>query len=284
MKKESSTKKGKRSFRDFLSLFFALVAIGALFYPLLANTLVAHKTTAIITKYHQVAAKLDREKMNEMLTNARAYNEYIYDMSQHLPYRGTKLSYETLLKLDPSGLMGDISIPQIKVSNVPIYHGDAESTLALGVGHLENTSLPIGGVNTHTVLTAHSGRVNNTLFTNLDKLKIGDVFYIDSLNLKLKYKIKTIKIVEPNDVSTLSVQKGKDLATLVTCYPTGINSQRLLVTGQRVSLKEKDVQEEIQRNPYGYDFWVLLGSAVFAGLGGVCLIIKIIKRRKKGEN
>lgn len=109
-------------------------------------------------------------------------------------------------------------------------------------------------------------------------------FYIDSLNLKLKYKIKTIKIVEPNDVSTLSVQKGRDLATLVTCYPTGINSQRLLVTGQRVSLKEKDVPEEIQRNPYGYDFWVLLGSAVFAGLGVVYLIIKIIKRRKKGEN
>ncbi|RZI48585.1 class C sortase [Lactococcus kimchii] len=283
MKQKPSTKKGKRSFRDILSVFFALIALGALFYPIIANTLIAHKTTAIITRYEKDTSKLNKKQTNQILAEARAYNDYIYAKSQHLFYNAPQQNYNQLLRIDSTGLMGDISIPQIGVKNIPIYHGDSEQTLSIGVGHLENTSLPIGDKNTHTVLTAHSGRVNNTLFTDLDKLKLGDVFYIDSLNLKLKYKIDNIKIVNPDDVSTLGIQKGKDLATLITCYPTGVNSQRLLVTGVRVPYHSKTAQESIQRNKYGYDFWVFLGSAILAGLAVIWVMVKVLKKKKRKE-
>ena len=136
---------------------------------------------------------------------------------------------------------------------------------------MPQSSLPIGGINSHAVLPAHSGRVNDTLFTNLDKLKNGDIFYLHVLNLTLKYKINDIRIVAPNQVSSLSIEKGRDLVTLVTCYPTGINNKRLLVTGERTALSKVTPQEDIQRNQFGYKFWVMLGSAFLMFLGLVYL-------------
>ena len=279
-KKKPTVKKKNRSFRDILSVIFALVAICALFYPIVANTLVSNKTADIVTKFNEKTSTLDKNEITHLLTSAKEYNTYIYDMSQHIPYTKSKPNYNQMLNIDNSGMMGNVSIPQIKVENVPVYHGDSEETLAVGIGHIPQTSLPIGGNNTHTVLSAHSGRVNNTLFTNLDKLKIGDVFYVDTLNLKMKYKINKIKVVDPEDVSTLGIQKGKDIATLVTCYPTGVNSQRLLVTGERVPYTSKTAQEEIQRDKYGYDFWVLLGSLILAILAVLYLIYKYYEKRK----
>lgn len=281
LSKKSPREKKRRSFRDVLSALFALIAIGALFYPIVANTLVSQKTAAIVTQFNQNTAGMSQRDLTEQLNLAKAYNTYIYDMSQGIPYTQTKPNYDQALRVDQSGMMGDVSIPQINVQNVPIYHGDSEATLAVGIGHIPQTSLPIGGNNTHTVLSAHSGRANNTLFTNLDKLKIGDVFYIDTLNLKMKYQIEQIKVVDPKAVSTLSIQKGRDLATLVTCYPTGINSQRLLVTGERVPYAIKTAQEKIQRNQYGYDFWVLLGSLILAILAVLYVIYRSYKKWKE---
>lgn len=177
-------------------------------------------------------------------------------------------------------MMGFITIPQIKVNDIPIYHGDSEKILGLGVGHVPQSSLPIGGINSHAVLPAHSGRVNDTLFTNLDKLKNGDIFYLHVLNLTLKYKINDIRIVAPNQVSSLSIEKGRDLVTLVTCYPTGINNKRLLVTGERTALSKVTPQEDIQRNQFGYNFWVMFGSAFLMFLGLVYLLWLLFGRKR----
>lgn len=215
------------------------------------------------------------------LYNARLYNDYIYAMSQHKVWPHPIPDYNKTLEIDKSGMMGYISIPQIQVNNVPIYHGDSDSTLALGVGHLPQSSLPIGGNNTHAVLAAHSGRVNDTLFTELDKLKAGDVFYITTLNLHLKYEVTDEKIVKPNDVGSLNIVNNEDLVTLVTCYPTGINNRRLLVTGKRISLSTVTPSEKVNRTLYGYNFWVLVGSGLLAAWGLASLSLMILAKRRK---
>ncbi len=270
----------KYSFRNLLSFILALFAIGVMFYPIIANLIVSNQVGGVVSTFNHETSNLSTSKIDQQLASAKAYNTYIYDMSQHIPYLHPKPDYNKVLDVDPTGMMGSVTIPQIGVTNIPVYHGDSESTLSVGIGHIPQTSLPIGGINTHTVLSAHSGRVNDTLFTNLDKLKIGDVFYINTLNLKLKYKISSIKIVLPQDVSTLSVHKGKDEATLVTCYPTGINTHRLLVTGERIPYNQTTPSEKIQRNQYGYNFWVIFGSIILAVLAIIYLIIKVVKWQK----
>lgn len=245
----------------------------------MANYIVSNQNRTTITQFNKEASTLSESVIKAQLKEANAYNMYLYKMSQNLYYGPSKPDYYKILNINSNGIMGYISIPQISLRNVPIYHGDSEETLMLGIGHLPQTSFPVGGKNTHSVLSAHSGRANNTLFSDIQYLKKGDVFYVNTLNMKLKYRIIDRKIVMPDDVSTLSIHKGKDEVTLVTCYPTGINSHRLLVTGERVPYSEKTVGETIQRNQFGYDFWVILGSILLTLIGLIWIIIKMIKKK-----
>ena len=280
MKKQSTNKKSF-SFRNFLSGLFAIVAVGALFYPIVANVIVSYQTQSTITKFNHSISILSATEIKNKLAQAKAYNNYLFEMSQNLNTEVKKPDYYKSLNIDSSGIMGYLSIPQIKLNNVPIYHGDSEETLMVGIGHLPQTSFPIGGVNTHAVLSAHSGRANNTLFSDIQYMKLGDVFYVTTLDLKLKYKIVNKKIVTPDDVSDLSIHKGKDEVTLVTCYPTGVNTHRLLVTGERISYAEKTKSEAIQRNQFGYDFWVILGSILLAMAGLIWIGYKWKKQNQK---
>lgn len=279
--KEKQKSKKKNRLLDIIGVLILLFGLGVFLYPIVANFIVSQQTTQVTQKFNQETSKLSQDELDKLLSQAKEYNNYIYSMSQRLAYPKAKPDYNKMLMIDSEGIMGNVSIPQIKVSNIPVYHGDSEKTLELGIGHIPQTSLPIGGENTHTVLSAHSGRSNNTLFTNLDKLKKNDVFYINTLNLHLKYKIDDIKIVKPEDVSSLSVEKGKDLATLVTCYPTGVNTHRLLVTGERIPYTQKTAQEKIERNPHGYDFWVMVGSAVLALIALIIIVRLIMMKRKE---
>jgi LPXTG-site transpeptidase (sortase) family protein len=176
-------------------------------------------------------------------------------------------------------MFGYISIPQINLKNVPIYSGDSEKAMEAGVGHIPQTSLPIGGLNTHAVLSTHSGRINNTLFTNLGDLELGDVFYIYVLNQVLKYKVDNRRIVEPSNVSSIAIVPGKDLVTLATCWPVGVNDKRLLVTAHRVANYERLPQEKIRRSKYGYSFWVMLISAFLALIGILVGLLALCRRR-----
>lgn len=287
-KTKSSQPKKKHPYliRNLLSTLLAIIALTLLFYPLVVNYFVAQQNLNTVQRYNQSVSKIGKTKAERLLAdarlyNAKLYNEYIYDASQNIPWQGKVPDYNSELKVDSSGLMGYISIPQIAVNDVPIYHGDSETTLAVGVGHIPQTSLPIGGVNTHAVLPAHSGRVNNTLFTDLDMLKLGDVFYINVLNEKLKYEVDNIKVVNPKDVSSLGIIKGKDLVTLVTCYPTGINNKRLLVTGERIPLSKVTPSEKIERNKFGYNFWVMLAAGIIALLALLSLLFWLLAKRQR---
>lgn len=240
----------------FLGDVLLLIAACLLLYPLVANNISSHEAAQVTTQYNQTVSKLDAQQIQTKLAQARAYNAYLYQMSRHLSWTKTIPNYSTTLKLGKSDLMGYLSIPQIRLSEVPIYHGDASNTLAVGIGHIEGTSLPVGGLNTHALLTAHSGRLNDNLFTDLDKLKIGDTFTIDVLNQHMKYQIYRREIVRPDDTSHFYIEKGQDIVTLVTCWPTGVNSYRLLVTGKRVAWKAKTPTSI--RNAYGYSFWAIL--------------------------
>lgn len=277
------SKKKSFSWRNFLSSSLLCVAIAALFYPLLANYLASQQTVTVVEKFIENNEKLSTEERDRLLASARQYNEYLFAMNQQKEYPGEVPKYEDILSLDDTGMMGYLYIPQIDLQSLPIYHGVEDEELDAGIGHIPQTSFPIGGENTHAVLSAHSGRANNTLFSNLEKLEREDVFYIDVIDERLKYKIMDIRVIEPDEVDSLSIQSGKDLVTLVTCYPIGINSHRLLVTGERMAYEEDTPTETIKRNQYGYDFWVLLGASIIALLAAVYLIYKRIKRKGKGE-
>ncbi|WP_205271985.1 class C sortase [Lactococcus taiwanensis] len=279
-KQQRPKKKRRLILRNALSILLAIIALGLLFYPIVVNFMVAQQNLTTIQNYRAQVSKIPAQKEHELLASARLYNEYIYAVSQGVAFKKALPDYNKQLSLDESGMMGYIAIPQINVRNVPIYHGDSEKILFAGVGHIPQTSLPIGGINTHAVLPAHSGRINNTLFTELDKLKLGDVFYLSVLDLDLKYKIDNIKVVDPKDISSLNVIKGKDLVTLVTCYPTGINNKRLLVTGERVPYNQKLPNEAINRNSFGYNFWVMLVSGVLALLGLVILLYCLLANQR----
>lgn len=273
-------KKQKGQLRNLLSTLLAIVTFGLLFYPIVANYFMGQQNVKSVEHYVAAENALSKAKTQTLLAQARTYNQYIYDCSSGLVWKRPIPDYQRTLAVDDTGMMGYLSIPQLALRDVPIYHGDRVTTLAIGIGHLPQTSLPIGGINTHAVLSAHSGRLNNTLFTNLDKLKKGDAFYLRVLNEHLKYEVNRIQIVAPNQVSSLNVVKGQDLVTLVTCYPTGINNERLLVTGRRVPYAEKLLNEKIMRNRFGYDFWVMAGSALLALAGDIFLLSHQLDRRK----
>lgn len=173
-KKPKTSRKKGFSFRNLLSIILGIIAIELLFYPIVVNYLAGQQNIKSVQKYDENLSNIGSAKVKELLSqaqlyNAQLYNEYIYDASQHIAWNKPIPNYNNVLKIDTTGMMGFITIPQIKVNDIPIYHGDSEKILGLGVGHVPQSSLPIGGINSHAVLPAHSGRVNDTLFTNLDK-------------------------------------------------------------------------------------------------------------------
>ncbi|ETD05801.1 SrtC [Lactococcus garvieae TRF1] len=260
MRDKSTDKKRERRFslRNVISTLLLIFALGLLFYPIFVNYMVAQQNKTTIQKYTRNVETLEPAQAKHLKEEAALYNQYIYTKSQYQSWNKAVPEYKKQLITDNDKVIAYLSIPQIKITNIPVYSGDSEETLAAGVGHIPQTSLPIGGENTHAVLSAHSGHINNTLFSDLEDLKMKDVFYIHVLDQTLKYEIFERKIVNPEDTDAINVIPGKDLVTLVTCWPTGINNKRLLVTGRRVATNTMTSQEHIQRNKYGYNFWVML--------------------------
>lgn len=217
--------------------FFA--GLSLLLYPTVSDYWNSLHASQAVADYAENVRNLEAEKYEQVLQDARNYN-------QMLPYKHTtfalseedKGAYDTLLDISGTGVMGYIEIPTINIS-LPVYHGTEDAVLQIAVGHLEWSSLPVGGEDTHCVLSGHRGLPSAKLFTNLDKLVVGDKFVMRVLDEVLTYEVDQILIVEPTDVSTLMIEAGKDLCTLVTCTPYGINSHRLLVRGHRIENQEE---------------------------------------------
>lgn len=207
----------------------------------------------------------DAQLYNTTLTGGAlvAANERI-PLSESTIARASHLEYNDLLKADSRGLMGRIRIPTIGV-DLPIYHGTSEETLKIGAGHLEGTALPVGGVGTRSVITAHRGLATSVLFTHLDQVKIGDTFTIEVFGEVLVYKVKTTEVVAPNDSRALYPVPDLDLVTLVTCTPLGVNSHRILVTGERIEPTPAKDLAAAGKPPTipGFPWWLLILIAVF---------------------
>lgn len=243
------SKKKKNNLLTFLApiLLFA-VGVGIFIYPAVSNMIAEHEQRSNIHSYQATVDQATAEELNRQWEMARIYNENLAGDPVHDPFiagSGYVLpdNYTEVLNMNDDGMMGYIDIPKIDVY-LPIYHGTSEKTLEKGAGHIESTALPIGSVGGHSVISAHRGLPSAMLFTALDKLEIDDVFYIHVLDKTLAYQVDQIEVIEPEDLSLLKAEKDKDLVTLLTCTPYGINTHRLLVRGTRIDYeKAKKIQD-----------------------------------------
>lgn len=284
-----SNKKRKMTIKDIIRLLVLVVAFAVLLYPTVSSYVNEKNGSKVVSNYDAESVRLSNAEKEKMLEDAREYNKEMLsniDLIDPFSQGETNIDerYESLLNMDGSGMMGYIRIPKIKVE-IPIYHGTSESVLQAGVGHFWGTSLPVGGESTHTVLTGHRGLPTKTLFTNMDKLVKGDVFYIKVLDETLAYKVDQILTVLPEETEALSIVPGKDYATLVTCTPYAINTHRLLVRGHRIPYEEavkieKNTSTGIELSFTTKVLIVTLGI-IFIGLVIVMLYSLYDKKRRK---
>ena len=229
----------KNKLTTILLILALFAGLSLLLYPTVSDYWNSLHASQAVADYAENVRNLEAEKYEQVLQDAKSYN-------QMLPYEQTtfalsveeKEAYDALLDISGTGVMGYIEIPTVNIS-LPVYHGTEDAVLQIAVGHLEWSSLPVGGESTHCVLSGHRGLPSAKLFTNLDKLVAGDKFIMRVLDEVLTYEVDQILIVEPTDVSTLIIEAGKDLCTLVTCTPYGINSHRLLVRGHRIENQDE---------------------------------------------
>ncbi len=229
----------KQNLITVILVLILLTGLSLLLYPTVSdywNSL--HQSRAIAT-YSEAVAEIDDNNYEMLWEEAKEYNERLKEKKNRLYLDDEeRKEYESLIDVSGNGIIGYIEIPKISVA-LPIYHGTDEGVLQIAIGHIEGSSLPVGGAGTHCVLSGHRGLPSAKLFTNLDELVIGDEFVIRVLDETLTYEVDQIRIVEPGDLSDLEIEEGKDLCTLVTCTPYGINTHRLLVRGHRVENKKE---------------------------------------------
>ena len=255
-----------------------LVGICILLYPTISDYWNSKTQSRAITDYESVLDNLDENDYNAIFERAKAYNKALSETNYPLmDYKNVPGYYDTLSITD-NDMIGYLKIDRIGVE-LPIYHGTSDDVLNKGVGHLEGSSLPIGGENTHSVMSAHRGLPSSKLFTDLDRVEKGDTFQIIVLNQVLTYQVDFIKVIEPTDISDLQIIEGGDYCTLFTCTPYGINTHRLLVRGIRIeTIREKPVlyvsNEAFRIEP------LLVTPAVAAPMLFVLLIHLLVKYKE----
>lgn len=277
-KSGKTTKKKKKSNIPFYLVF--LIGFGILLYPHVSNFYYRYESDQLTNSFDQEKKTLASEEVKERIDLAQAFNESLNNVVSEDPYTKSRheagrVEYARMLELHEK--IGYVEIPKIEVK-LPVYAGTSETVLQKSVGHLEGTSLPIGGSDTHTVLTAHTGLPKARLFTDLTKVKIGDTFYIHNIVETLAYEVDQIVVAEPTQFEELLVKPGQDYATLLTCTPYMVNTHRLLVRGHRIPY----VAEEHLKASENAEKRILIRYLLYA-LGmfvGILLIFLLTKRRK----
>ena len=274
--------------RVIFCVIIFITGLGIASYPFISNMVAQRHASQVVKDYETNVEEMDEEKIDAMKEAAKKYNEQlsnVVSVDDENENNEQGESYADLLNIGES--LGYITIPKIDV-NLPIYNGTSQDVLSKGVGHMEQSSYPLGGVSTHCVLTGHRGLPSAVLFTDLDKLEIGDEFYLHVLDEILAYKVDQIKVVEPNESGDLEIIDGKDYCTLVTCTPYAINSHRLLVRGERTEYKgEQDKQTKNQMQTGALtkrivDVWPwLLGAFLVAVLIESGIFLSILKHKKQ---
>lgn len=247
-------------------------------YPTISDYWNSKIQSHAIANYDQILNKMDNSDCWRMMSSAKYYNKKIRNIHAPLENYESVSGYENTLDVTGTGIMGYITIPKIRIE-LPIYHGTSSEVLNVAVGHLQGSSLPVGGNSTHSVISAHRGLPSAKLFSDLDQLSIGDTFKITVLNEILTYSVDKVTVVSPDETDALQIVPDKDYVTLVTCTPYGINTHRLLVRGIRIETAEKSAvritADAIQIEP------MLVAPAIAAPMLIILLIILIVGRLRK---
>lgn len=255
-----------------LVLVIGLIIVG---YPFISNMLMSMNADSEVQNYLNTTSSASADTLNKELKKAQKYNKGLLgnvDLGDPFSQQDNKKdNYYNILNLEGNSVMASLEIPSINIK-LPIYHGTSSEVLEKGIGHMRNTSFPVGGKGTHSVLTGHTGASNFKTFTDLNKLKKGDKFYIYVLNQVLAYEVDNIAVVLPSDTSLLKIDENKDQVTLVTCTPYGVNSHRLLVRGKRIPYSAQEEKAEFDKTTEStYNEQYIIAIAI--GLGVMILIL-----------
>ena len=257
--------------------FVLLIGLSLLLYPTISNYWNSLHQSRAIASYVETVDNFDQDTYDRILTSAQEYNDAIDQLTMAELTEERYQDYLQQLNITSGGIMGYIDIPKIHVT-LPIYHSTDDSVLQVAVGHVEGSSLPVGGAGSHCVLSGHRGLTNAKLFTNLDQMQKGDVFVLSVLHEELYYEVDDISIVKPDDINALTFEDGLDLCTLITCTPYGVNSHRLLVRGHRIE-KEEASLARLSTNATRINRWVVV-AAILAPFVLIALLVCIIRRKR----
>ena len=284
----------RRYLQIILAAVLFLLALGLTLYPVISNYYNQRHQSQIQTAYREVLEQTDTAELKRIRDQAAAYNAAITPGAAEKTYTQESIiaaskDYVNQLDLGGTGIMGYVVIPKIDV-DLPIYHGTGSDTLDRGTGHLLGSSLPVGGDSTHTIITGHSGMASQKMFTDLEQLQEGDVFYLRVLDETLAYEVKAVHTVLPHDTTHLGIVPGQDLCTLVTCTPTGINTHRLLVQGSRIpyepiiEAQNADSEHEVAASSHWEDqYWLGIRLGLTAMVSIVLLLNVFLYLRKKPQ-
>ena len=276
-------KKKNNNWTTVFLVLLLLAGVSLLLYPSLSDYWNSMHQTRAIASYAETVSQLDTAQYDEMWKAAQDYNRSLAQRETAFALTDEqKAAYESLLDVSGRGVMGYIEIPEIDCS-LPIYHGTEESVLQVAVGHLEWSNLPVGGEGTHCVLSGHRGLPSAKLFTNLDKLAVGDTFLLRVLDEVLTYEVDQILIVEPEQVDALGIVPGEDYCTLVTCTPYGINTHRLLVRGHRVENTPEAARMHVTADATQFDPLLVAPVLAIPVLLLLLIILLVPKRQSKSR-
>lgn len=272
-------KKAKKIIPNILVALILITGIGFLAYPTISDLLNELHSSKAIASYVERSKDMSKEEKERLLTEAKEYNHSLVHRNNRYSLSKDELSrYKQIMDVTDTGIMGYIEIPKINVY-IPIYHNVDEGILQIAVGHIPGSSVPVGGESTHSLLSGHTGLPSAKLFTNIDQLKVGDMFFIHVFDEVLAYRVDQINTVLPDEVEKLDIEEGKDYVTLITCTPYGVNSHRLLIRGERTQYSKptKNIEEVINHT------WLKFVAIIAAGVGLILIIILVylIKRRKR---
>lgn len=273
----------KKLLPNIIVIVILIAGIGLLTYPTISDYINELHSTRAIGSYVEKTKDLSKEEKERLLKEARKYNESLVNKPNH--YFLTKeeeKQYNQILDITGTGIMAYVEIPKIKVQ-MPIYHGTNQGVLEVAVGHIQGSSLPVGGPSTHSLLSGHRGLPSAKLFTDIDQLKNGDMFYIHVFDEILAYKVDKIDTVLPDEVGSLEIEKGKDYVTLITCTPYGVNTHRLLVRGVRTSYRKSKNKSNNQVNKDYIHLIIIAAIAVFMMIFLTTIWLVRKKRRKAYE-
>lgn len=269
----------KRDKVGILLVLMLLIGVCVLLYPALSQYWNSKTQTRAVDNYQDILASLEKEDYTAYFEEAESYNAALAELDDPLLQYDRLNGYDEILDISETGVMGYITIAKLGVE-LPLYHGTSSAVLNIACGHLEGTSLPVGGESTHCVLSAHRGLPHAKLFTDLDKMELGDTFTITILDRTVTYQVDQIKVVNPDRVDDVQIVKGEDHCTLLTCTPYGINSHRLLVRGTRIENAVPVLY--VTSNAYKIDSLVAT-PVVAAPMLLVLLIVLMVKYRDKGS-